>query len=262
MVRPFRFIASLPLIGLTGRSAANVVELLGQLRGATDAMLSYQTYHYHREYPWLGPRYPSRIAYWVSEVLRERALGERLAMIDLRTTAGFADLREQFVSMIDAYLNGKPTVRDAPPGLELSLCEATSTLVPTGRTAATPDEFLCGLEASTPDEVFHHLIEARWPAHTVEHDPMWWLEQGGHAAMAERLRSLQPFVFTLEELRVRAIGVFERDALVARIARRVAAYPVQTPVKGVLERFAFFHEAREVVHDLFHTRRQDDRPAR
>lgn len=260
MSRPFEFVTTLPLVALTGRSAATVTDLRDRLREATDAMIRYQTYHYYRERP--SPRFASRVAYWVSEVLGERVLGERLGTVDLRTTGGAVELRRRLVTLIEAYLDEGPDPREAPSGLELPFCEGRSHLAPSGRIAHTLAEVQAGIEALGVDAVVTHLIDARWPTPAPDRDLIHWLDECGHTMVAERLRSLHPFVYTPDEFHDRVVGILHREHLMARIGRRIARYPVETPVTHLIERLPFIHDAREVMHDLFRTRRQDDRRPR
>ena len=79
---PFEFWTRLTLTKLTGRQAADLAGLLEHLRAVPLSVVFHHTHHFLVQHQHLNPEPPNDFAYWVTNVLQESWLGERLAAID------------------------------------------------------------------------------------------------------------------------------------------------------------------------------------
>src|SRR5262249_61438996 len=78
---PFRFWTRLTLTRLTGRRAADLAELTEHLRTVPASVIFHHTHHFLVHHQHLSPEPPNDLAFWVTNVLQEDPLGERLAAI-------------------------------------------------------------------------------------------------------------------------------------------------------------------------------------
>src|SRR3972149_12271886 len=117
--KSFVFYTSVPLVELTGRAARNVRQLAEAVEGAEASSIFFHTHASVREHHFLSQEYPSDFAYWVAEILQEKALGERLAFVDIRHFTSIDALRAEILSILKSQ-GGKRVEREVLPGLEFS----------------------------------------------------------------------------------------------------------------------------------------------
>ena len=103
--KPFRFYSSLHLRELTGLKARNIAQLLGHLKEVPGSVIYHHTHHFLQQHQYLTPEPPNDFAYWVTEVLQEKKLGERLASINTCDFGTIRALREKIISTIEPYLD-------------------------------------------------------------------------------------------------------------------------------------------------------------
>src|SRR5687768_11757002 len=96
----FRFSTPYSLIELTGLRARDLSELVNHIANVPGASIYYHTHHFLKQHHFLSPEPPNDFAYWVSEVLQEGRLGERLAAIDTVRFTSIRDLRDKLVEVI------------------------------------------------------------------------------------------------------------------------------------------------------------------
>lgn len=127
---PFRFYTSLPLIELTGKSAKNLIELLEIIKTIDGSSIFYHTHHYVRRHLFLSNEYPSDFAYWTAELLQEKELGEKLALLDIREFGSIHALREELIRIITEYLTQDRPLKVVSPGLEFHFSRTMSLVMP------------------------------------------------------------------------------------------------------------------------------------
>src|SRR4030095_10881093 len=123
-IAPFEFRTRLTLTKLTGRQASDLAGLLEHLRAVPLSVVFHHTHHFLVQHQHLNPEPPNDFAYWVTNVLQESWLGERLAAIDTVQFAHLRDLRARLVQVIESYLEQTRELRVAPAGGEVPLLGA------------------------------------------------------------------------------------------------------------------------------------------
>jgi len=212
---PFRFFTRLTLTRLTGRRAVDLAEMLEHLRSVPGSVIFHHTHHFLVQHQHLSPEPPNDFAFWVTNVLQEDRLGERLAAIDTIQFPSLRELRERIIAVIEEYLEARHELRTAPPGEEFHFMDAVSFTFPTGHQARTLEEFAAELRQVGYPTIAYHLFEARLRVGADDNDFSRWLEQElGERELAQAIRRLDPYTHTMEGLRQR---------LLALIARRVPA---------------------------------------
>src|SRR4030042_6700405 len=98
---PFRLCTRLHLSELTGLKAATLNELLELIRTVSGACIYHHTHRFLQQHQYLSPEPPNDFAYWVSNVLREQELGEKLASIDIIQYSSVRALRETIQQAIE-----------------------------------------------------------------------------------------------------------------------------------------------------------------
>lgn len=205
---PFRFYTRLTLTRLTGRRASDLAEMLEHLRKAPGSVIFHHTHHFLVQHQHLSPEPPNDFAFWVTNVLQEDRLGERLAAIDTVQFPSLRELRERTIAVIEDYLATRGELRTAPPGEEFHFMDAVSFTLPTHHQARTLAEFAAGLREAGYATIAYHLFEARLRVGADDNDFSRWLEQElDERELAAAIRRLDPYTHTMEGLRQRLLGL-------------------------------------------------------
>ena len=214
-VKPFAFSTSLILQEATGLRAATLPQLLRFLRDLPDSCLYYHTHYFLLQHHYLTPEPTNDFAYWVSEVLGEEALGERLASIDVIQYTSLAQLRQAIVGTIEEYLKRTPLAqfRFASEGEELFFVKSIHVIMPTAWTASTIEEFARALEQISIHALYFHIFDARLRLGRHTNDFALWFEQQGYPELAKEIAALDPYAHTLEALRSMLLSMIRKQVL-------------------------------------------------
>ena len=112
----------------------------------------------HRFYA--GP-YANDFASWAAVQLRDRVLGERLAVLDPFEFADLDLLREELMSIIDDHLTHLPVVPRLVYGEPFYFVQSHIVEIATGQRARTRAEFRQHLGEIDASTVYYHMVEAR-----------------------------------------------------------------------------------------------------
>jgi Family of unknown function (DUF5752) len=210
-IAPFEFRTRLTLTKLTGRRASDLAGLLEHLRVVPLSVVFHHTHHFLVQHQHLNPEPPNDFAYWVTNVLQESWLGERLAAIDTVQFAHLRDLRARLVQVIESYLEQTRELRVAPAGEEFHFMDAVSFTFPTRHRASSLAEFAGQLKVVGVASIGFHLFEARLRVESDDNDFSRWLEeQLGERELADAIRRLDPYTITTEGLRQRLLGLIAK----------------------------------------------------
>jgi hypothetical protein len=159
----FRFHTRLNLTELTGLRASILPQLLELIKKVPGSCIYHHTHRFLQLHQYLSPEPPNDFAYWVTQVLGEDELGERLASIDTVQFSTIRSLREQLIQTIETYLKEKPLskLRFAIEGEEFHFIKSISFIIPTAYVAHNLEEFVGILEKITIDSIYFHVFEAR-----------------------------------------------------------------------------------------------------
>lgn len=205
-IEPFRFMTSSSLVTVCGPKAANVRELLEGVRSVSGSSIYHHSHQVYREWQAFGRPPVHEFGYWVSEVLRERGLGEKLSMIDPTQHDDIRAFREALVGAIERYLGGNPLLNQCPRGSEFVFCESTSVIVDTGVAAADLEGFIRALGRVTNRSLYYHLFEARLRLRRTDNDFSIWLrEQMRDELLAAEISRLDISIQTLDQIRARLL---------------------------------------------------------
>lgn len=213
---PFVFSTRLNLSELTGLKATNLIQLLDLIRNVPGASIYHHTHRFLQQHQYLSPEPPNDFAYWVSEVLREEELGEKLASIDTIQYTTMHSLREKIASTIEDYLKYNPSAKFkfARQGDEFHFLKSVSFILPTHYKASNLKEFVEVLKKITIDSIYFHIFEARLRLELGRNDFSNWLEHSlNYKDLADKVAKLDPYTYTLEDLRKTVLNIIEKRIL-------------------------------------------------
>lgn len=201
---PFRFYTRLNLSELTGLKASNLEELLERIREVPESSIYHHTHRFLQQHQYLSPEPPNDFAYWVTTALGEKELGEDLASIDTIQFSAIDSLRRAFVSAIEDYLKTYPEAKkkSAHRNAAFYFIKSLSFILYTGNEAGGLSEFCRILESVSIDSIYFHIFEARLRIGKKTNDFSYWIESSlGNKRLADSISKLDPYTYTLEDLR-------------------------------------------------------------
>lgn len=211
---PFRFYTRLHLTELTGLRASNLSQLLSLIKEVGGSCIYHHTHRFLQQHQYLSPEPPNDFAYWVSEVLGEDELGEKLASIDTVQFSTIRSLREVIIAKIEDYLKDNPTakLKFATEGEEFHFIKSVSFVIPTNYAAYDLKEFADILKKVTIDSIYYHIFESRLRLEKSKNDFSNWIETSvGDKRLAGIIAQLDPYTRTLEDLRKTLVKIIERS---------------------------------------------------
>jgi small-conductance mechanosensitive channel len=207
----FRFFNRVHLTELTGLKAKNLKELAEVLMNAPDSIIYYHTHHFLEEHHYLTPEPANDFAVWVSDVLGDEALGEKLASIDAFEFSTLSALRERIVNVIGEHISSGQEVRKAPEGREFYFMKSTSVVMSTHYAARDLREFVEALRKLSLGSLYFHIFESRLRLSRVTNDFSVWMKDSlEEQELAEAIEKVDPYTYTLEGVRSQLIKLIEK----------------------------------------------------
>lgn len=205
---PFIFVGCIELKEILGKEAENEKELADLLDEVPLDSIYYHTHGYFLRHQFVAGLYPNDFATWVAVQVRDRVLGERLAVVDPFDFEGLEPLREELLSIIDDHISKMSMVPRVIFGEPFYFKQSRVIEVPTGLMAWTLEEFRDALAEVDASAIYFHLFEARMRLNRKEGDFSIWLREGlGMPEVAEKVRAINPYLGSLERLRSRLLTV-------------------------------------------------------
>jgi hypothetical protein len=207
---PFLFCTRQNLTFLSGKKATNLLELLAGIKKAPDMSIYHHTHHYLEQHEFLSPEPPNDFAYWVTNVLQDKLLGEEIASIDLRQYSTITEIHQRIIEIIEFSVNqSKESLsRRSPLGEEFHFMSARSFVFPTKYIAKNLIEFYNCLRKVSINSIFYHVFEARF-FRKVPGFCEWLLLSLDEKELSEEICKLDPYTQTMDNLQKMIIGLVE-----------------------------------------------------
>jgi small-conductance mechanosensitive channel len=208
---PFNFFTHLHIKVLTGRKAINLHELSQILKELPDSVVFYHTHHFLEEYNYLFQEPINDFAFWVTDVMGNEVLGERLASVDIFDFTSLAALKTRLAGIIDDYLSLNPDERKAPPGREFYFISSRSVVLPTPYKANNLIEFAEMLKKVTVFSIYFHVFEAHLRLQRTGNDFSNWVQDSlDEPDLAAEINKLSRYGYTLDALRQKIVETIEK----------------------------------------------------
>ncbi|MCC6545156.1 MAG: hypothetical protein IT392_11795 [Nitrospirae bacterium] len=209
-IKPFEFRQCTGIIKSTGMKARNLLELRDMIAKISDDSLFHHTCQYFLKGHIL--EYTNDFAQWAGESLEERALAEHLSNVDSYEFGEIDDLRLELLRVINGYVSVFPEPREAISGNEFYFNEAVTFIFSAGVRARNLAEFLIALKYIDSSSIYYHFYEARVRLGDGTDDFSRWVEEAlRKRELAERIRAIDLFIYSLEGIRERIIKVIEEE---------------------------------------------------
>jgi hypothetical protein len=207
-IKPFEFKQCVSILKSTGKKAKTLRELRDAVAAVSDESLFHHTYQYFLKGHIL--EYTNDFAHWAGESLEERALAEHLSNIDPYAFKNMDELRKELLDVMDSYLENFPEPREAMHGEEFYFNETVTIVFPAGIKVKNLAEFLIAVKYIDPGSIYYHFYEARTRLGGGVDDFSAWFENTlGKNELAEKVRAIDPFMHSIEEIRSHIVEAVE-----------------------------------------------------
>ncbi|MDD5613840.1 MAG: DUF5752 family protein [Candidatus Omnitrophica bacterium] len=211
---PFRFYSRLNLSELTGIRAATLLQLAKCIKQAPDSCIYHHTHRYLQIHQHICPEPPNDFAYWVSTIMKEEELAEKLTSIDVIRFPSISELRKTVAQVITDYVSGNPKAKFkfAKQNQEFHFIKSVSFIFFAKQEAYDLKSFLGALQKVTISSIYFHMFESKIRLGKESNDFSFWLAESlGEDELAHRISSLDPYAFTMEGLRFKLIALVKNS---------------------------------------------------
>jgi len=125
------------------------------------------------------PDYRNDFAVWSKLYLGDRALAERLGILDPYSFAGMEELRAVVLEIIDDRLGELTVIPWVRPGDEFLFKHSTTVVFDTGERIQDPKDLHDAIRRMTNGSVYYHFLEALRRPPAGKDDFSAWLQDGG-----------------------------------------------------------------------------------
>jgi Family of unknown function (DUF5752) len=199
---PFQFCSASSLLRVTGIRANSLEELLEHMRECSDASIFNHTFQTLEHHHFLTEGFSNDFAQWVLTSCNAPVVAERLASRDIRQYPKIADLRADFVHIIEEQLVKTPEVGRRNALEPFYFCEAVTVASPTSWKATTLQEFCEAIRHVSIHAIHYHFVTARLREPFTWNDFSLWLDQSlGLKDLSDRIDNIDIYTNTLEGVR-------------------------------------------------------------
>lgn len=198
----FAFIGCSEVQEILGRQADDEKELAELVEEVPLDSIHFHTHSYFLRHRFIERAYPNDFSQWVVMQVGDHVLGERLAVVDPFDYPNLEDLREEIISIIDDHLSRMSIIPRVVFGEPFHFKRSRILEVPIGLEARSLADFRRVVADVDVSAIYFHMFEAHFRLGREESDFSAWIRTGlGLHELADRIRSINPYLGSLERLR-------------------------------------------------------------
>jgi hypothetical protein len=203
---PFEFSGCVELRQMLGLSAEDEQELVDCLEQVSLDSVYYHTHGSLLRHRFRAGIYANDFATWAAIEVRDRVLGERLAVLNPLDFETLEDLKDGTLSVLDDHLKSLSSVPRVINGQPFYFIESRILHVPIGMDAYTLEQFRDGLGEAHESAIYYHAVEARVRLERRQNDFCTWLRDGlDLPGLVARIQTIDPFIVGLERMRAQIL---------------------------------------------------------
>ena len=207
MILPFYFKTRFHLVRLLTTKARNPAELLVGIKSVAASSIYYHTHRFLQQHHYLSPEPPNDFAFWLTNILNLRELGELFAGVDTVSYRNMENLRAAFIKILEDYLTEHGSNVECAEAYKFHFMSCITFVLPTPYVANNPEEFVSILHKASIDSLYFHIFEAKMRLERDENDFSAWFNSMGKTRTAKEIAKIDPYTITLEGLRKKIINI-------------------------------------------------------
>nr|HDN00567.1 hypothetical protein [Deltaproteobacteria bacterium] len=195
----------------TGYKAQNLREFKEGLLRVHESSIYHHFWGRFLEPQFDEPEYSNDFASWVYRRLNEKALAEKLSVIDPTDYEDIDAIRHDLVECIEDVLYENEFVPWTRADEQFHFVRSQIVVLDTGRYMEIPSDLSFAVPEMTIGSIFYHFIDARRRTEDGSDDFSAWLTGWGDVYNDLRLKlmAVDPFFSSLKELRFQVTHVLE-----------------------------------------------------
>jgi len=164
------------------------------------------------------PEFRNDFAVWAARELRDRALAERLGIINPYEYPDLEQLRHSVVEILDERLSEVPWIPWVKTGHDFRFMRAVTVVFDTGTQLKVPSDLVSSVNDMSLSTIYYHFVEARRRTEGRVDDFTAWLSEFGSGVddLVRTLAEVDFYFMSLPELKkhlVRAVRLFGEEAV-------------------------------------------------
>lgn len=194
----------------TGLNAQNLREFRDGLREADAGSIYHHFWGRLLQPQFDEPEYNNDFASWAAHGLHEKALAERLSVVDPSDFADTESMRQELIDIVENRLDESEMVPWARADARFYFVRSQIVIFDTGKVLDAPFRLAEQAPKLSKGSIFYHFIDARRRTDAHCDDFSAWLEFFGdeYRELIERLRAVDPYFSSLWELREILTDIF------------------------------------------------------
>jgi len=205
-MQEFCFIGCIEIKELLGKKADDEMELLELIEEVPVDSIYYHTHSYFLRHFYLAGAYTNDFANWAAIQVRDRVLGEKLAVVTPSGDKNLEDIRSELIEIIDEHLSSTKIVPSIVYGQPFYFMQSKIIEVSTGIKVKNLSEFIEALKSVDASAIYNHIFEARMRDQRGRSDFAIWIEEVLHMEnLANALEKIDSYMYSLEGLRTKLL---------------------------------------------------------
>lgn len=199
----------------TGKSAQNLRELRDGIREVPQSSIYHHFWGRLLQPQFDEPEYSNDFASWSHRALNDKALAERLSVVDPIDYVDIEELREELVDIIEQRLDESEVLYWAQADQQFHFLQGQIVVFDTGRRVVEPAELAQVVPSLSAGSVFYHFIDARRRTEESIDDFSGWLEGYGerYRELIDQLGGIDPCFSSLSDVREMLTRILETHFL-------------------------------------------------
>jgi septum formation topological specificity factor MinE len=211
-MKEFHFMGCVEIRELLGKKANDEQKLLELIEDVPIDSIYYHTHSYFLRHFYISGPYTNDFANWAAIQARDRVLGERLAFVTPSGNKTLEDIRAELIDVIDHHISVSKSVNFVMRGQPFYFMKSRIIEIPTGIVVSNLNEFINALREVDASAIYNHLFEARLRDRLGRSDFSIWIEDAvGLKGLAEKIETLDSYMYSLEALRGRLLDLCEKE---------------------------------------------------
>jgi len=199
---PFEFVGCVELRQMLGLRAETERELAAYLKQVSLDSIFYHTHGSLLRHRYRAGLYSNDFATWAAIQIRDRVLGERLAVLEPLDFETLSDLRDKIIAVVEVHLRSMTIVPRVVYGEPFHFIESRIVGVPIETRTSTLEEFRKALAEVDDSAIYYHTVEARVRLERRRNDFSAWLQDSlDLPVLAAKVQALDPYIGGLERVR-------------------------------------------------------------
>jgi len=211
-MKEFEFTGCFEIKELLGLKADDELKLMELIEEVPIDSIYYHMHSYFLRHYYITEPFPNDFANWAAIQVRDKVLGEKLSIATPWQINNLEEIRSQLIEIIDNHLSDIKVIPDVTFGKPFYFMKSEIIEVPTGIRVTNLEEFHQTIKTVDASAIYNHIFEARLKEKRGRSDFAIWLEEVlGQKELAQQIEDIDSYMFSLEGIRGKIIGLLERE---------------------------------------------------